>query len=542
MMRTGCCGNRQYRLRCVHSKGVLLLMVWTFFWYSGQYYNNNITFLIVKSEYFLDIGYAMFLVFPIVGWIADSCLGRYRVIIASVYIGLASWILQGVAYALLTYSLVPLLSNIILYTGIAMNFIGFAGFVASLLPFILDQLVGASGEELSAAVHWWYWSVSLSYTLTFITVYYGVSYFDHEKEPVFYLLASLFCLLFLVVTHLVFKDWLVRKPLLTNPIKHIAKVLNYARKNKHPRNRSALTYWEEDYPSRLDLGKDKYGGPFSEEEVEDVKTVLRLLPLFVCMPASGIAQTALELYFHYTLVPFAFINHLTWIDVFWPSLASVIIIPFYQLVVIPCFYNYIPSMLKRMGTGLLLLALAQCGYAILELVGHSMDSSVHCAFVSVENSNQSQTMPISIAFTIAPQFVNALGNLLLLVTSLEFVVAQTPTRVKAMIIGLWYAVFGLMRLLTSKMHYPFSHIPSPSFPSCGFYYFLTKIVILGSMFLLFLFLSKRYRLRERNIPVNFHMFAENYYDKYIDIERQLEREGIITCYQQSQESLTSGSQ
>ena len=61
---------------------------------------------------------------------------------------------------------------------------------------------------------------------------------------VFYLLASLACLLFLVVTHLVFKDWLVRKPLLTNPIKHIAKVLNYAMKNEYPRNCSAL-----DYPS-----------------------------------------------------------------------------------------------------------------------------------------------------------------------------------------------------------------------------------------------------------------------------------------------------
>ena len=53
----------------------------------------------------------------------------------------------------------------------------------------------------------------------------------------------------------------------------IMQVLKYARKkqtNKYPRNRSALTYCEEDYPSRLDLGKDKYGGPFSEEQVEDV--------------------------------------------------------------------------------------------------------------------------------------------------------------------------------------------------------------------------------------------------------------------------------
>ena len=80
-------------------------------------------------------------------------------------------------------------------------------------------------------------------------------------------------------THNLFKHWLDTTPQITNPIKLIVRVLNYARKNKYPRNRSDLTYWEEDYPSRLDLGKEKYCGPFSVEEVEDVKTVLRLLPI-----------------------------------------------------------------------------------------------------------------------------------------------------------------------------------------------------------------------------------------------------------------------
>ena len=38
--------------------------------------------------------------------------------------------------------------------------------------------------------------------------------------------------------------------------------------------RSALTYWENKIPSRVDLGKRKYGGPFSEEDVENVKNIL----------------------------------------------------------------------------------------------------------------------------------------------------------------------------------------------------------------------------------------------------------------------------
>ena len=90
-----------------------------------------------------------------------------------------------------------------------------------------------------------------------------------------------------LITHSFFKLWLETNPLIINPIKLIAKVLNFARKNKCPRNRSALTYWEEDYPSRLDLGKEKYGGPFTVEEVENVKTVLRMIPLMICIVGLG---------------------------------------------------------------------------------------------------------------------------------------------------------------------------------------------------------------------------------------------------------------
>ena len=28
-----------------------------------------------------------------------------------------------------------------------------------MLPFITDQMIGSSGDELSTAVHWWYWSL-----------------------------------------------------------------------------------------------------------------------------------------------------------------------------------------------------------------------------------------------------------------------------------------------------------------------------------------------------------------------------------------------
>ena len=36
----------------------------------------------------------------------------------------------------------------------------------------------------------------------------------------------------------------------------------------------------------MDFGKQKFGGPFTEEEVEDVKTFQRLIPLIICFILS----------------------------------------------------------------------------------------------------------------------------------------------------------------------------------------------------------------------------------------------------------------
>ena len=68
-----------------------------------------------------------------------------------------------------------------------------------------------------------------------------------------------------------------------HPLKLIYMVLKYSWKHKVPERRSAFTYWEEDIPARIDLGKSKYGGPFTTEEVEDTKTFFRILLLLLSL-------------------------------------------------------------------------------------------------------------------------------------------------------------------------------------------------------------------------------------------------------------------
>ena len=83
---------------------------------------------------------------------------------------------------------------------------------------------------------------------------------------------------------------MIEKPKSPQSLKIIYRVLKFAAKHKAPLNCSAFTYWEEDIPSRLDLGKSRYGGPFTTEQVEDVKTFFRML--LVLLPVWIVAFSA----------------------------------------------------------------------------------------------------------------------------------------------------------------------------------------------------------------------------------------------------------
>ena len=76
----------------------------------------------------------------------------------------------------------------------------------------------------------------------------------------------------------------------------VASVLHYARKHKYPLQRSAFTYCDDERPSRIDFAKERYGGPFTTEQVEDVKTLLRIFLVLIALGPVG--NTSIVLYVH----------------------------------------------------------------------------------------------------------------------------------------------------------------------------------------------------------------------------------------------------
>lgn len=98
---------------------------------------------------------------------------------------------------------------------------------------------------------------------------------------------------------------------------------------------SALIYWG-DFPSRIYLGEDKYGGRFTVEEVEDAKTVLWLIPvvLFSATCGLGFSGTTVSRYFNDDVSNYTLPMQLGFICLFlctlhwWHSYSSVLHLPF----------------------------------------------------------------------------------------------------------------------------------------------------------------------------------------------------------------------
>ena len=184
-----------------------------------------------------DIGYCLlFFLFPIFGLLADVKVGRYTSIITGVYLSFLSWIIAGLAFIIKTSSHYNVLLYITSGVGYLLQVIGYSCVRSNIVQFNIDQAIGASGDELSAIIYWHSLSMPV---IIFIDII--LQCLINQFIIVSYVLSGV-AVSTVIVTNFIFKYWLDTTAHIVNPVKLIVKVLNYARKNKYPRNRSALTY------------------------------------------------------------------------------------------------------------------------------------------------------------------------------------------------------------------------------------------------------------------------------------------------------------
>ena len=450
----------------------------------------------------LNYVYAVLPAYLIIGLVADICVGRYKIIVASIYCAFMGWITLCVSF----YVTHKFAHFTLIAVGLLLSTVGAAGIQSIAIPFNIDQMIGATADELSNIIYWH--GFGLPFALSFVQ---ASSCFitDEVYQQSIAICVSGVAITIVMVTYYLLRHHLDTTPLLTNPVKLIVKVLNYARKNKYPRHRSALTYWEESAPSRLDLGKDKYGGPFTEEEVEDVKTFFRYLPLLVCLfgytavlifsPSFSITSNTGKVIYSCLLQN----NSLAYLTI---SISLIM----YKVVFSKCCYKYVPSMLKRIGLGLCLLLLCMVVLVAMDLQHYNTASN--CTLSSITYSNTNTNLILDSLF----QVIFGIGSVTVLLVSLELTVAQSPVHMRGLMVGVWYGAIGVFSVLSYAIYVPHTLIHS----HCTLYHHVTVSICVVVTILVYGVLAKCYKLRTRNEPINIPHIVATVYERYIEQSQQ----------------------
>ncbi len=134
----------------------------------------------------------------------------------------------------------------------------------------------------------------------------------------------------------------------------------------------------------MDLGKSRYGGPFTTEQVEDVKTILRLLPLCLTLWLLGCSlaffhpSTSVTVYLpNWTLYSSMFLALFTynswWCGVVWTVL--------YEFVIYPVIQNRLLSILRRLGIISFFITALSIVFLILEVVHYYHSDLMAVCFI-----------------------------------------------------------------------------------------------------------------------------------------------------------------
>ena len=368
----------RYRLRCFYSKGAFLVLIWIALvsvasWsciclhvYSSSYqpgWNYHLSMLPAVS---------VFVFAPLVGWLADSKFGNFKMFRIGVFLLFLAVLTDSICTIL--RESVPFWSFILISViSTLTSSLGTTACVLAALQLGLDQMPDASSSNCTSFINWFCFSIGLGLWLCdslWFVLDYCVIFRENWEVQLFSLLPVICMSIVCCTVFLLAPKWMTIEPNSPQSMKTIYQILKFAVKHKAPLNRSALTYWEENIPSRLDLGKLRYGGPFTTEQVEDVKIFFKIIVIalpwlissvpvpfqsFIVCPVSDLNNCQSAFLYIFTYSPF------------WCGMLVIILTEF---IVYPLIKIEPPSILKRIGFTCFVISLMNAGYLTLYVIRH----------------------------------------------------------------------------------------------------------------------------------------------------------------------------
>ena len=511
----------------------------------------------------------VYMCYPVIGWLADTRFTRYLMIkmafvtllIVSL-LGLAILVASTVFKENIAAYPMPWYMILVVALPIAATIFAVGLFEATAIQFGMDQMLEASSDQISAFIHWYYWSIQLSRGLMvlisiFIDILLRVCLFDltirnRSEANIF---PGIYVLLIIILiqgvmsaigTYLLLqcKKDLTIEPAGQSPFSTVFKVLKYAWQHKSPERRSALTYWEEDIPPRIDLGKSKYGGPFTTEEVEDTKTLFSILLLLVSLFGFHLADNGYSVFTSLVghrlcpnrIILTVILSSPNVLD----SLVIVVSVPVLHYIILPHCRRCLPNMIQRLGLSLAIILLQELAGIVIVYI-----SSVHAKYTDsscVTSDNELRKCYLSrssfiynntcgplngtnyqwcsednglFLWLLLPEMLLSFSYQLGFMTALEFISAQAPFRIKGLLVSVWYA----LSILQIQVLDIYVRQDTQRFISHGIKCFLIFISLM-----VYCCVARRYRYRVRDEVVPIQFMIEEKYERDFQLAEEYERE------------------
>ena len=325
-----------------------------------------------------------------------------------------------------------------------------------------------------------------------------------------------------------FSHKLIQEPVSSNPVSLIVRVMKYAARHKSPVKRSAFTYCEDKLPSRLDNGKSKYGGPFTTEQVEDVKTFWRMLLViavilsFILVEASlNPSSTILESKFHFKSETncFAFSTR----SAYTSHAFIVYSIPLYELLIYPWIRRSGLTILQSAGIGAIAILSTSIYGMIMETyrqVAHN--GSAECMFEQQKGTNMGLNhFIVGIPFNFLVGFTLIVIN----VSNLQFICAQAPYNMKGLLIGLSFMLQMLFMGMGSVLYVVWldKWFEELFTAICGTWFYLSTLALSVALSVVLSWVVRWYKKRERDEISSEQKLIEDLYYKYNKKERIIAR-------------------